>query len=96
MWSERRATLQAHQSQLVARSHALRERLAHEAQPLKRPLLIADQMRGGLHWLVAHPLWLAAAVALPIVLRPRRTAAWGVKLWWGWRAGQRLRPMLRL
>ncbi len=94
MWSDRRATLQARQGQLVARSHALRERLAHEAQPLERPFLIADQVRGGVRWLVAHPLWIAGAVALPLIWRPRLAAAWGVKLWWGWQMWRRVQPYL--
>ena len=94
MWSDRLATLQARQGQLVARSHALRERLAHEAQPLERPLAVADHVREGFRWLVAHPLWIAAAVALPIILRPRRAAGWGVKLWWGWRLWRRVQPFL--
>ena len=35
---------------------------------------------------MAHPQWLAAIVAIPVLLRPRRALAWALKLWWGWRA----------
>lgn len=55
MASDRLTILEARRGQLVARSHALRERLAHEAQPLERPLALADRVRDGLRWLVAHP-----------------------------------------
>ena len=79
----------------MARSHALRERLAHESQPLQHPLALGDQVRDGVRWLKAHPLWIAGAVALPLILRPRRAAGWGVKLWWGWRAWRRLAAWLR-
>jgi hypothetical protein len=94
MWSDRLAHLQARQGYLVARSHALRERLAHEAQPLQRPFAIADHVRDGARWLIAHPWWIAAAVALPIAVRPGRAAGWVVKLWGGWRVWRRVQPFL--
>jgi YqjK-like protein len=94
MWNERRATLQARQQQLVARSHALRERLEQHALVLERPLALADRVRHGARWLISHPWWIAAGAALPVVLRPRRAAGWAVKLWWGWRMWRRVQPLL--
>lgn len=94
MFSERRTILLARQSQLIERSHALRERLAHDAQVLQRPLAVADQVHGGVRWLMARPWWIAAAVALPLALRVRRVAGWGARLWWGWRMWRRVQPLL--
>ena len=79
---------------LVARSHALRARLASEALTLQRPLALADRVRGGLHWLAAHPQWIAAVVALPVLLRPRRALGWALKMWSGWRLWRRLSRLL--
>ncbi len=95
MWSDRRTYLDMRQQQLVAQSHALRERLLHEAQPLERPLAFADRMREGARWLVHHPAWLAAAaLALPVLLRPGRSLVWGLKLWGGWRMWRRVQPLI--
>ena len=94
MFSERRTILLARQSELAVRSQALRERLAQDSMALERPLAIADHVRGGVHWLISRPWWIAAAVALPIVLRPRRAAAWGLKLWGGWRLWRQVQPFL--
>lgn len=94
MFGERQTILLARQSELVARSHALRERMAQDSMALERPLAIADHVRGGAHWLISRPWWIAAAVALPIVLRPRRAAAWGLKLWGAWRLWRQVQPFL--
>ncbi len=94
MWRDRQLELRARRGQLVARSHALRERLALEAQPLQRPLALVDRLREGLHWLMAHPLWLAGIVALPVVLRPRRAFGWAARAWWGWQMWRRLQALL--
>jgi hypothetical protein len=90
MFSNRQAVLDARRGQLVARSQALRERLVQEALPLERPLALADRVRDGARWLVAHPQWIAGAVALPLLLRPRRVLGWALKLWWGWRLWRRV------
>lgn len=90
MASDRLVILEARRGQLVARSHALRERLAHEAQPLEHPLALADRVRDGLRWLVAHPQWVVGIVAVPVLLRPRRVLGWALKLWWSWRMWRRI------
>jgi hypothetical protein len=79
---------------LLARSHALRHRLAVQSQALQRPLAVADQARSGFAWLKAHPQWVLAIVAVPVLLRPRRALGWALKLWWGWRLMQRIRSSL--
>lgn len=76
-WVARRAAL-------VQRSRALRAGLVADAQALRPAFTAADAVRDGLHWLRAHPLWLAAAVGLVVLSRPRRM------LRWAWRWGPRL------
>lgn len=76
-WTARRAAL-------VQRSRALRAGLVADAQALRPALIAADALRDGVHWLRAHPLWLAAAVGLVVLRRPRRV------LRWAWRWGPRL------
>jgi hypothetical protein len=94
MAAHRQAQLQLRRGKLLARSGHLRAQLASQSQPLQRTLSLADRVRDRVHWLAAHPQWLAGMVAVPILLRPRRALAWGLKLWWGWRLVRRLRALL--
>jgi len=91
----REQALEASRLQLQQRSSHLRARLGEEAAMLQRPLAVADAVRSRVGWLAAHPQWIAAAAVVPVILRPRRALGWALKLWWGWRAWQRLRPALR-
>ena len=95
LWAGKQAQIQSRRAALLARSLGLRRRLAQQAQVLERPLAMADRARGRLQWLWAHPQWLAAAVAVPLALRPRRALAWGLKLWGGWRLWRQLRQIMR-
>jgi hypothetical protein len=94
MATHRQQELQVRRGELLARSRMLRGRLAAETLPVQRTLSLADAARDRMHWLAAHPQWLAALVAIPVLLRPRRALAWALKLWWGWRAVRRLRSLL--
>lgn len=94
MWSDQQAELRSRQARLLVHSRALRHRLAEETQALGRPLALADKAHAGVDWLLAHPQWLAAIVALPVLLRPRRALGWALKLWWGWGAWRKLRQLL--
>jgi hypothetical protein len=96
MGAHRQAQLQVRRGELLARSRMLRERLAAETLPLQSTLSLADTARDRLRWLMAHPQWVAAIVAIPILLRPRRAVAWALKLWWSWRMIGRLRGLLPL
>lgn len=79
---------------LQARSTALRGRLAADAQVLRTPLALADQVRRGWHWLKTHPqevgIGVAVGVAVLVLWRPRRVAWLAGRLWAGWRLWQRL------
>ena len=94
MWRERQAELQVRRAELLARSSALRSRLGQQARVLERPLAIADRVRSGFDWLMAHPYLLVTIAALPLALHPRRTFSLALKLWWGWRMWQRVRAVL--
>lgn len=77
------------QQQLLVRSAQLRLNLADQIQVFKRPLAVVDTARGGLRWLQANPQWSLSALALLVVLRPRRALVWGRRLWWAWRTLKR-------
>jgi hypothetical protein len=76
--------------QLQARSAALRGQLAVDAQVLRTPLALVDQVRRGWRWLKAHPQWVGVGAALLVLWRPRRLAWLAGRLWAGWRVWQRL------
>jgi hypothetical protein len=93
MWGSKREELQRKQVELVARSHALRQLFAEDVQPLRRPFAIADRIHHGVGWLAAHPKWIAALVAAPLILRPRRALGWALKGWSTWRLWRRARHL---
>lgn len=94
LWRARQQALEASRLHLQQHSRRLRARLGEDAMALQRPLAVADAVRNRLGWLAAHPQWIAAAALLPVILRPRRALGWALKLWWGWRTWQRLRPVI--
>ena len=82
------------QQQLLVRSAVLRTTMAHQAQALKPPLAVADQVRAGVQWLRQHPLFPLAALALLALQRPRRILGLTARLLWGWGLYQRGREWL--
>lgn len=86
----REAELTRHQRQLLLRSTELRLRFAGEVQVITPPLRLADRVHTGWRWLRAHPEVPLLAVAVVVVLRPRRALHWGLRLWAGWRTVRRL------
>lgn len=83
--------LQLRQQRLLIRSTELRLQLRSDMQRLQGPAAVADQVAAGLGWLFQHPQWPAGALALLLVLKPRRALAWTGKLWWLWKSARRLR-----
>jgi len=73
------------QQRLLVRSAQLRTILADQAQVLQRPLALADQAQSGLQWLYRNPQWPLGALALVVLVRPRRAIVWGGRLWWAWK-----------
>ncbi|MDH4389937.1 MAG: YqjK family protein [Aquabacterium sp.] len=86
----RQQALALRRQQLQDRSALLRGRLADDAQVLRMPLALADQVRQGWRWLKANPQWVGVCVALLVVWRPRRLAWLAGRLWVCWRLWQRL------
>lgn len=77
------------------RERAARERAALDHWVARAELFEswADQGAAALKWLGRRPLWVAAAAALALALRPRRALGWlskGVTLWQLWRQGRAL------
>jgi hypothetical protein len=73
------------QQRLLERSAQLRLVLADQAQVLQRPLAMADQAQSGLQWLYRNPQWPLGALALVVLVRPRRAMVWGGRFWWAWK-----------
>lgn len=92
--AERQAARARRQQALLLRSAMLRGDLARDLHRLQAPLALADRLRSGWQWLRAHPQAPLAAVAVLVVLRPRRAWRWGLRLWWGWRSWQRVQRWL--
>ena len=89
-FGQQHRALALRRQQLLARSGQLRQQLARDAQVLRTPLALADQVRHGWRWLQARPHWLGLGVAVLVAWRPRRVWWWAGRLWAGWRLWQRL------
>ncbi len=87
--------LALHQQRLIMRSANLRHAMGVHAAPLQKPLAVVDQVRWGTQWLVRHPEWPVGVLLLLTLWRPKRALIWGTRLWWGWRALQRSRLLLK-
>ncbi len=83
--------LQLRQQHLLIRSAELRMHLQGDLQRLQRPADWIDQVRTGCHWLYQHPQWPAGALALLLILKPKRVLSWTGKLWWVWKSARLLR-----
>lgn len=82
------------QQMLVQKSTVLRERLQHESGVLIKPLWVLDQGKLGLQWLSAHPIWPGAALLVVALLKPRRTLAWGQRIWRVWKTYRTVKAWL--
>lgn len=94
MRRQHRDALTRRQQQLRLRSAELRVTLAHQAQDLKIPLAVADQVVTGVQWLRQHPLWPLGTLALLALKRPRRILRWAPRLLGGWQLYLRARDWL--
>lgn len=78
-------------SQLVAQAAAQRTALAHDLEPWRTRLALADRGIAALRYVRGHPaLLVGAALLLPILL-PRRVGKWLQRGWMAWQIGRRLR-----
>lgn len=91
-------SLAARREQLRARSAQLRERVGADASVLRPVFRVADRARGGMAAVRQNrglALLGAAALAGAVLVRPRAMMGLGLRLWGGWQAFQRLRPLAR-
>ena len=82
------------QQMLVQKSTVLRERLQHQSVVLIKPLWVLDQGKLGLQWLSAHPIWPSAALLVVALLKPRRSLAWGRRIWSVWKTYRTVKAWL--
>ena len=94
MFAAKLAENRIKREQLLVRSDELRQRLGQQALVLRNPLALADKIRNGYHWLMAHPQLLLLPVAVTVALRPRRVVGWALRAWWGWRLWRRVQGLL--
>lgn len=94
--SGRALALAQRQRVLLTRSAELRIHASTQLAVLRPPLDLADQFRSGWRWLRAHPEWPIGVGLVVVVLRPRRAARWGLRLWTGWRLFRRLQRRVAL
>ena len=74
------------QQRLLIRSAELRYTLRNDLARLQRPAAWADQLAAGMRWVAQNPQWPASALALWLVLKPRRLVTWAGRFWWLWKS----------
>ena len=86
--------------QLIERIATQRAALATHSRPLRQALETTDRAlaatRSGADYLRQHPAYVAAAVALLVVVKPRRAWRWAKRGFVAWRLWQSLRQRLAL
>lgn len=85
--------LRLRQQHLLVRSTELRHTLHQQLQSLQRPAALADQVKAALLWLYQQPQWPVGALALWLILKPRRFITWTGRVWWLWKTAQKLRRL---
>jgi hypothetical protein len=79
-----REALALRQQQLLQRSAELRVTLGQQAQILRSPMAMADQVRAGVQWLRTHRVLRLVPVVAMALVRPRRSLRWASRLWKAW------------
>ncbi|MGK2951891.1 MAG: YqjK-like family protein [Thiobacillus sp.] len=76
---------------LVAQAAAQRTALAHDLEPWRGRLALADQGIAVISYVKRHPALLAGVTLLFAALSPRRVGTWLQRGWVVWQIGRRLR-----
>lgn len=92
--SERLAELALKKQRLLARSSDLRDRVGAHAAGLSPLFVAADRVRAVGAAARRHPEWIAAAVVVLIVARPRLVWRWAQRGFVGWRIWRNVRELL--
>ena len=93
-----RDELMLRRGRLLLRSAQLRAQWGWQVQGLRRPLGVADEARAGVQWLLRNPVWPLAALAVVVVLKPRRVwrlASLGLGAFGAYQRAQSLLATLR-
>ncbi len=92
--SSRRVELALARERLRVRSSVLRGEVVQQSRALTPLLSAADKGRDAVYWARTHPEWVAAAVVVLVVLRPRFVWRWGMRSWSLWQITRRWRVLL--
>lgn len=87
MIREKLLALRERRGALIAQAERQREELNVMVVRAEAATAWIDRARAVVSRARAHPLWIAAGVALFVALRPRKALKWlvtGVSLWRGW------------
>lgn len=76
---------------LLAQAAQQRATLAHDVEPWRIPLALADQGLNALRYIKRHPVLLIGGVAVLAMLRPDRGWRWLRRGWLTWQVVNRLR-----
>ena len=83
--------LLARQQLLLQKSSLLRERVQVQSAVLIKPLWVLDQGKLGVQWLAQHPIWPSSVLLVVTLLKPRRTLAWGGRIYRVWKTYRSLK-----
>lgn len=83
--------LHVRQIRLLQRSAALRLRASAELQQMEPALAIGDRLLQAGTWLRRNPVYLAGALAVVVVLKPRAVLRVTVRAWSWWQSWQNAR-----
>ncbi len=87
---DRLVQIRLRRERLVAKAAAQREVLAQDLETLAPAIRVVDRGLAGIVWLRAHPGVLLVAGGVMLVLRPRRTLRWSIRLFSLWQGYRRL------
>jgi YqjK-like protein len=83
--------LLARQNRLLKRSAALRLRASAELQQMEPAFALGDRLLQAGTWLRRNPVYLASALAVLVVLKPRAVLGTATRAWSIWQSWQHAR-----
>ena len=83
--------LLARQNRLLQSSAALRLRASTELQQMEPALAMGDRLLQAATWLRRNPVYLAGALAVLVVLKPRAVLGTATRAWSIWQSWQNAR-----
>jgi hypothetical protein len=83
--------LHARTTRLLQRSAALRLRASAELQQMEPAFALGDRLLQAGTWLRRNPVYLASALAVLVVLKPRAVLGTATRAWYVWQSWQNAR-----